>query len=380
MNTQDFIIKAKSIHGDKYDYSKTEYVNSKTKVCIICPEHGEFWQEPRHHLFGQGCKLCGYERMKEKSRNTIDFFLKRAKETHDKNYDYSKVVYKGSETPVCIICPEHGEFWMTPHQFLKGSNCPKCSSRCKMDKQEFIKRATKKFGDKFNYSKTEMYNFNENTIITCPIHGDFIIKACQHLHTKHGCPKCGLEVTINSRKLNTEEFIKKANSIHNHKYIYDKTVYNKNGDEVVITCLEHGDFSQKPHKHLQGHGCPICGAKYNISELSLLDKLKNTFNDVIYQQPLSSLIGKKTLQRLDFFIPQYNIGIEFHGRQHFEPVEVFGGEKEFNEILKRDLNKFNLCKNNGIKIKYISKCIKNDYFEKVYNDFEELIKDIKNKK
>ena len=112
----------------------------------------------------------------------------------------------------------------------------------------------------------------------------------------------------------------------------------------------------------------------------MLDKLKNTFNDVIYQQPLSSLIGKKTLQRLDFFIPQYNIGIEFHGRQHFEPVEVFGGEKEFNEILKRDLNKFNLCKNNGIKIKYISKYIKNDYFEKIYNDFEELIKDIKNEK
>ena len=56
--TEQFIEKARQVHGDKYDYSKVEYVNSATKVCIICPEHGEFWQRPHNHLMGKGCCAC----------------------------------------------------------------------------------------------------------------------------------------------------------------------------------------------------------------------------------------------------------------------------------------------------------------------------------
>ena len=111
VSTEEFISKAKKIHGDKYDYSKVEYINNCTKVCIICPKHGEFWQTPNTHLDGCGCKQCFSEKRGESKRLTYDIFLKRAREIYGNKYDYSKVEYINVMTPVCIICPIHGEFW-----------------------------------------------------------------------------------------------------------------------------------------------------------------------------------------------------------------------------------------------------------------------------
>lgn len=121
LTTKIFIARAKEIHGDKYDYSEVEYVNYKTKVKIICPIHGEFWQTPREHLNGNGCQKCsGVQRM-----NT-DLFIQRAIEVHGDTYDYSKVKYTNNRTKVCIICPVHGEFWQSPDSHLLGCGCPKC--------------------------------------------------------------------------------------------------------------------------------------------------------------------------------------------------------------------------------------------------------------
>ena len=122
-----FIEKARQIHNDKYDYSKVNYVNSRTKVCIICPTHGEFWQTPHNHLKGYGCAECG----KEKShlpKITIEDFISKSKERHGNKYDYSKAYYKTWDAKVCIICPEHGEFWQTPSNHINGSGCPKCAN------------------------------------------------------------------------------------------------------------------------------------------------------------------------------------------------------------------------------------------------------------
>ena len=76
--TEDFILKAIETHGEKYDYSKVEYVDSKTNVCIICPKHGEFWQIPRNHLHGQGCPICKESKLEMEicqflEENNIDF-------------------------------------------------------------------------------------------------------------------------------------------------------------------------------------------------------------------------------------------------------------------------------------------------------------------
>ncbi len=123
ITTEEFIERAKSVHGEKYDYSKTEYIDSKTKVCIICPIHGEFWQIPFGHLNGANCPICN-----SKKKQTQEEIISRFKHIHEDRYDYSKVKYKNILTDVCIICPKHGEFWQTPHSHLKGSGCPKCDN------------------------------------------------------------------------------------------------------------------------------------------------------------------------------------------------------------------------------------------------------------
>ena len=117
----NFLKKCKMIHGEKYDYSKVEYINGTKKVCIICPEHGEFWQLPVNHMHGkQGCPKCAHSVSNEKD------FIEKSNEIHCNKYDYSNVIYSGTHTKVCIICPEHGEFWQTPHHHLKGCGCPSC--------------------------------------------------------------------------------------------------------------------------------------------------------------------------------------------------------------------------------------------------------------
>ena len=86
-----FIEKAKKVHGDKYDYSKVEYVNAYTKVCIICPIHGEFWQTPSGHLHNGGCKLCGTLARSKKRVLNNEIFIEKSKQIHGGKYDYSKV-------------------------------------------------------------------------------------------------------------------------------------------------------------------------------------------------------------------------------------------------------------------------------------------------
>ena len=127
MQLDEFIKKAKEVHGDKYDYSKVEYINNSTQVCIICPEHGEFWQTPMVHLAGHGCRKCFSEKISKIYAKKIECYVEQAREVHGNKYDYSKINYINNHTDICIICPEHGEFWQNPSNHLHGDGCPKCS-------------------------------------------------------------------------------------------------------------------------------------------------------------------------------------------------------------------------------------------------------------
>ena len=175
--TEDFIKKAKKVHGNKYDYSKVEYVNSRTKVCIICPEHGEFWQRANHHLQGSICPKCANNKNGTRKRFTTQEFIKKAKEVHGDKYDYSKVEYKNNFTKVCIICPEHGEFWQTPcghiHNMQGCPNCIKSKLQNYIEsflKEEKLKFVTEKSFDWMFYKnnmKLDFYLSDYNIAIEC---------------------------------------------------------------------------------------------------------------------------------------------------------------------------------------------------------------------
>lgn len=197
--TEEFIIKAKKVHGDKYDYSKVNYIKSSQKVCIICPEHGEFLQTPNNHLTGYQCKKCGRKQATIKNSLTTDQFVEKAKLTHGDKYDYSKVQYINNKTKVKIICPIHGEFEIIPDS---------------------------------------------------------------HLSQKAGCTLCGYESMKVKQSKTKEQFIKEAKEIHNNKYDYSLVNYKNIYTPITIICPIHGKFEQIPHNHLSMHaGCPKCKNK-----------------------------------------------------------------------------------------------------------------------
>ena len=306
LTTKEFKEKAIKIHGNRYDYSKVEYVNNKTKVCIICPEHGEFWQVPGAHLIGQGCKKCyGNEKM------TTNLFIEKAKKIHGNKYDYTKTEYfDNNKIKVCIICPEHGEFWQVPNSHLSGN----------------------------------------------------------------GCPKCRYEENKEKLRKNKEQFVKEAQEIHNNKYDYSKVEYTgTNKTKVCIICPQHGEFWQTPLNHLHGAGCPIC--KESKLENEIADFLKE--NKICFIRRCGqSLFKWLERQHLDFYLPEYGVAIECQGVQHFKPVDAFGGEKTFYDTVERDLNKIQKCLDNNVRLLHFSK---NKYstFYKCITSKDKLLKEIK---
>lgn len=116
-------------------------MNANTKVCIICPKHGEFWQTPSGHLSGKGCPKC----YKESRSSTTEEFINKAREIHGNKYDYSKVNYVNAYTKVCIICPKHGEFWQIPANHLNGHGCPNCQGATKQYKFNLLQEFESKY-------------------------------------------------------------------------------------------------------------------------------------------------------------------------------------------------------------------------------------------
>jgi len=190
-----FIKQSKKIHGDKFDYSKVEYINSRTNVTIICKIHGEFYPRPGNHINSKsGCPKCSIIKQHEKQKKTLNEFITQSKEVHGDTYDYSNVEYVDNKTNVKIICKLHGEFYPTPNGHLRGTGCPKCSIIKQHEKQkktlnEFITQSKEVHGDTYDYSNVEYVDTKTNVKIICKLHGEFYPTPNNHLRGS-GCPVC----------------------------------------------------------------------------------------------------------------------------------------------------------------------------------------------
>ena len=211
LTTEEFVEKAKDKYGNWFDYSKVNYKGAHIKVCIICPEHGEFWQTPNNHLIGKGgCIKCQYKNQ----TNTQEYIINKFRQKHGDYYNYSKVVYKHSHEKVCIICPEHGEFWQTPHNHIKGYGCPKCANNIKLTTEEFIEKASQKHNNFYDYSKVDYKNSHEKVCIICPEHGEFWQKPYVHL-MGFGCQLCN---KISKIEKNIVDLLNSLNIIYVYQY------------------------------------------------------------------------------------------------------------------------------------------------------------------
>lgn len=461
--TKDWINKAIKVHGNEFDYSKSEYKGSREKIKIICKTHGPFMQRASHHLEGHKCKKCS----KESERKTTDEFIKDSKKFHGDYYDYSKVVFNNIHENVEIICPIHGSFFQKPAKHQKGQGCKKCTRGEVWDTESFKIKAKKVHKNKYDYSRSLYTSTNNKLKIIC--------NTCNHLFSQipnshlrgTGCPNCANKVPITedmfkeilkdihsekitlissftnktnkvtvrceeghqwsttpnhlikrkqgcrkcynqSRRMSDNQFKKVLKENHNgtivslEKYIQSKTkikvqckkcekIYPTEPRNVLrngchncanrrtpeefeiklkeihsneIIALEkyktHRDYIKVKHKcgfiwNVQSGelirknpvGCPLCASsKGNKKIQNILIKNNITFE----REKRFSTCKYKNPMPFDFFIPQNKILIEFDGEQHFIAIDFWGGQKGLDERMVKDRIKDEWAKKNNYKL------------------------------
>ena len=375
LTTEEFKKRFKDKYGDLYDLSKVEYINNKTEVTVICPIHGEFKKRPDLLLDGCKCPKCS-----KTSRTTEEEFIEKAKYVHNNFFDYERGSFVNVSSKVGVICPIHGVFYQKANNHLNGQGCPACKkdkieheitklptknkSTTKYGTDTFIKKVKDLYGDKYALENVKYVNNRTPVSIVCREHGEFLITP-NHLLAGRGCSKCS-----KNYHYDTEDVINEFKKVHGDKYSYEKVDYKRTHDNIIVTCPIHGDFEISPSNHLKGQGCPKCNNNKLESEIRLmLDEQGIKYN--YRERKIPWLEGLE----LDFYVSDKNIAIECQGIQHFEPVDIFGGEEKFIHTIENDNIKRKLCEENGVRLLYYSN-LGIEYPYQVFENKEELLKEI----
>lgn len=360
---KNFIDEANNIHNNKYDYSKVNYIDAKTKVIIICKEHGEFMQTPNSHLKPTNCKQCSLKKNGDINRDNSHIFIEKAKRIHGDRYDYSKVNYINAHENVTIICSKHGDFEQIADAHLRGKNCIKCSNIYNYTTEEWISKAKETHGDKYDYSKAIYVNYKTKLTIICNEHGEFTQAAGSHIYG-NGCRECSYKYRNYGINNHYKYFVKRANKIHNNIYDYSKVQWVNYATEVIIICKIHGDFIETPLNHMDGNGCTNC----NMS---------------ILRQSIEYKIEKFIVEARSIHGTRYdysNIGLVTENTEILIKCSIHG---EFKQIAKDHLNGKGCSKCFGnnrydteIWIKLAKKIYgdKYDYSETKYEQYDKKIK------
>jgi hypothetical protein len=296
MDTMQFIDRAKAIHGDRYIYDRVSYVNNKTKVTIVCPDHGPWDQVPGSHLRGARCRRCFIEGRRHDSTTMLDKF--RAK--HGDRFDYSHSRLDDYNTKITIGCRDHGQFQTTPAIHLAGHGCPGCAKRirgkkCRKDQEIWIMEARKTHGDTYDYSFVEYRGAFEKVNIICPEHGVFRQDPTNHRRGS-GCPQCAFE----------------------RKTMANGTIISGGENEIAAILLRMGIRYER----------------------------EKTFDWLVNPRTGCQL-------RYDFHLPDLGVLVEYDGPHHFIPVS-FGTIEDAGAALEnirfKDALKDRLAIENGLRV------------------------------
>lgn len=382
MPRERFVQRAQSIHTTAYDYSTLEYTNLNNPAYIVCPKHGRFKFNPNGHIrrkkheSAQGCPDCTKYRKYLDCAIEYKEFIKKAISIHGYFYDYSKVtVYQGRKDKAfganvtntdryyvrgkdmhLLSCPVHGDFKQTISNHTNVNNysgCPKCGKELisfhrLTTLHDFVYLANIIHKGKYNYKliqsitvpwhlknrgldDTAKYvNTHMRQIIICPVHGSFPQKLYSHVETTRpkGCKKCAIDALRDT----TESFITKSIEIHGTLYDYSLVQYTGSQDPVNIICSKHGVFSQIARDHITGCGCPDCGGSRGEAKIKQI--LQRTDQQYIQQQSYEACRNILPLP-FDFYLPEYDILLEYNGIQHYQFVQHFHRTLEGFEEQKR---------------------------------------------
>ena len=344
-----YVYKVKQKHGDVFDFTKANPNTVKDKMCVTCKKHNIDFETTFDSLIHNNgnCPVCS-----GKYRGTEDFIIK-IKEIHGDKYDLSKVKYTNARSKVTVVChekdefgDEHGEFEIRACNLLCGIGCPKCGGHYTYTLDEWKRKANKVHNGKYIYDKVTSTKIKDKIEIICPIHGSFFQTAGSHLQGC-GCPECN-GGTIG----NKEEFVEKANEVHHGYYDYKNFIYVNRRTKGAVTCPIHGDFLIEPDKILHGVGCPKC--KSSKLENILIARFNKENINYEYQSSVLKL-GRQTV---DFYLNGKNIIIECQGEQHYTPVRFTkkmtddDAKNLFEERKRLDAEKYDKAKKLGIEIIY----------------------------
>ncbi len=298
-------------------------------------------------------------------RRTQEEFLEDMKNINSKNfygepYDFSKFIYEGSKAKSIVICPEHGEFLISPNKLLINQGCHPCGILFRVEKQtksqeEFLKETKHiKFinsnGGPYDFSKFIYRGAFVKGIVICLYHGEFHITA-DNVLSGRGCPICRYLFSKTKITKSHQKFVIQANIVHDHEYEYIESYVN-DITPLKIKHLKCGYvFLQAPHNHLQGNGCHQC--KKSKGE-KIISRFLNKLNIYYQSQKIFDQCRNKRSLPFDFYLPNHNLCIEYDGRQHYKPIEKWGGNNYLIEIQKNDQIKNEFCKENNINLLRIS--------------------------
>jgi len=316
MTKQEFLDRAREKHGYKYQYpSLSDVVLSTDDIDIIYNDVIYRQKVVKHITLGR----CPE---KNTAKKTTEEFIKEAEKVWGEGkYDYSLTEYEGALKSIKVIY-DGVIFEQISSTHLRSA------PELNMNRDWFIKRSQDKWGkDRYDYSLVEYKHCKSKVKIIYNKTGE-IIEQTPHLHLYRAPENIKLAV-----RKTTEQFIKESNVVHDNKYLYEKTDYVRNQIKVIITCPIHGDFSQIPLSHLQGMGCPSCNESKGEKEIA---KFLNKYN-INYNRQHKFNDCKNIFQLpFDFYIASVRTCIEFDGKQHFQPVEHFGGVKAYESLKLND--------------------------------------------
>ena len=363
ISSEEFISRSNNIHNNKYDYSKVEYVNNKTKVCIICPEHGEFWQTPKNHLLGQGCPICGEEIARKCKKNDYQKFIDRFIKTFGDiaEFPYINDEYENRNSTITYVCKKCGKAHKKvasyifankticecyrvkePRQNIVFEHKPIISSR--LISADVIESRIKELYPTIEMiGKNDYKNTSTKVLFRCTsCNNEFYRKPntflCSKLKTP--CPICTKKQLHKEKTKTNEDFINDIAKIYGEGKYTLLSDYISSDCKVKLKCNDCGRiFEKEANSFLQHNGCPYHNCNSSFEEKELFSFIKSMCNDAINND-------RKTLDgyELDVLVPSKQIAFEFDG--------IFW-HNENNKTNDYHLNKTIICNNKGVRLIHI---------------------------
>ena len=286
-SVETVITRAQEVHGNKYEYDKGTYKNSKTTMKVVCPEHGEFWVTPEAHIKGQECPECSKAKVRKARVRGSDLLVPKMIEKWGDRFDFSHVSFERSRDKFTLTCKEHGEFQTMYRDLMKSpAGCPECGNIIAAENRRIpLETIHTKLYEKYpsGYTFGDLVRKIKNgreyryITVTCEKHGANLQQLAA-VERQYACKQCAIESRAESNIIPIEEFLRRAHKAHGDRYEYDHTSYSGTSNSIRITCKKHGEFEQIAVTHTNGHGCPKCadeelGLKNTLSQGEFIERV-----------------------------------------------------------------------------------------------------------